>query len=74
MGGRVEVFSQQPRLIVESRTPHVAIDLLQADQVGILRLDHVDDPIEPILPIAPADPFVHVVAQEAHQMLCWQAV
>ena len=41
-----EVASQEPGLIVVIAAADVAIDLLQADEVGIFRLDAGDDPLQ----------------------------
>ena len=66
MAAGVEVFGQQPRLIVEPRSRHMPIDFLQANQIGVFGFDDIDDPGEMISSIAPPDPLVHVVAQQAH--------
>ena len=61
-----EVAGEQPRLVVEAAAANVAIDLLQADEIGILRLDAVDDPRERIAAVAAADPLVDIPAEEPH--------
>ncbi len=48
------------------RAAHVAGHFLQANEVGIFRLDDVDDPLQAIQPIAPADAFMNVVTQKTH--------
>jgi hypothetical protein len=58
-----EVIGQQLRLIVAARTPYVTIHLLQADDVGVLRLDHADYALQAIAAIASADPLVDVVTE-----------
>src|SRR5205823_5371628 len=62
-----EAIGQQARLIVITRAAHMVIDLLQANQIGILLLDHVDDPFEVVAPVAPADSLMNVVAQKPHR-------
>ena len=44
----------------------VPVDLLEADQVGVLVLDDLDDPLDPVTPVAAADPLVDVVAEQSH--------
>ena len=61
-----EVFGQQLRLIVIMRPLRMPGDFLQADDIGILRLDDVDHACKPTTPIAAADAFVDVVAQKTH--------
>ena len=50
-------------LIVVARPRDVTVDLLQADQVGVLGLDDLDDPLETVTTITTADPLMNVVAQ-----------
>jgi hypothetical protein len=66
MGRGVEVPRQQLALVVKTRAANVVIDLLQANQVGVLLLDHVDDARQVVAAIAAADSFVDVVAQKPH--------
>jgi hypothetical protein len=66
MTGRFECFSQQSGLIVVSRTGHAPVDFLQTNQIGIFGLDHVDDALQPVLPIPTSDAFVNVVGQQTH--------
>ena len=62
-----EVAGEQPRLVVVAAAADVAIDLLQADEIGILGLDAVDDAVERIAAVATTDPLVDVPTQEPHQ-------
>ena len=64
--GRVEGFGEQARLMVESRTADVAVDFLQTDEIGVLFLDNVDNPFNPVSTVAPADSFVDIVTQQPH--------
>ena len=64
--GGVEGLGQRMRLIVMPRSRHVAVDLLKTDQVGILVFDHLDNAVEAITAVTPADAFVDVVAEESH--------
>ena len=61
-----EVAGEESRLIIELAPPHEPIHLLQADEVGILSLNAVDDPGEGIPPVTAADPLVNVPAQQSH--------
>ena len=65
---RAEVAGEQPGLIIEPAPRHETVHLLQADQVGILRLDAVDDPRERIPPVPATDPLVDVPTQQSHGM------
>ena len=58
--------SSAMRLIVVLRPSHVAVDLLKTDQVWILVFDHLDNAVEAITAVTPADAFVDVVAEESH--------
>ena len=64
-----EVVGQQLGLIVVTGAADVSVDLLQADDVGVLRFDHGQDPAEPVAAIAGADPFMDVITQNAHRWL-----
>jgi hypothetical protein len=61
-----EPAGQQPRLIVTTTAADESIDFLKADEVGILRLDTIDDPLENVPPVAAADPLVDVPGEESH--------
>ena len=65
-GVAAEVATQQPRLIVVVAAVHEPIHLLQADQIGILRLDAVDDPTQCVAAIPAADALVNIPAQQPH--------
>ena len=71
VGHGVEGLGQLTRLVVVPRSPHVPIDLLEADQVGILVLDDLDDPFQAVAAVATADAFMDVVAQESHGHPSW---
>ena len=60
-------LGQQPRLVVEPAAADEPIDLLEADDVGVFRLDAVDDPLERVAAIPAADPFVDVPAEQSHR-------
>src|SRR6188768_3510114 len=72
----VEVFGQQLRLVVKAAAADFAIDLLQADQIGILFLDHADYALEIVAAIAAADALVDVVTQKPHRtrLINWHVV
>jgi hypothetical protein len=63
---RPKVTREEPWLIIEPAPSHETVNLLQTDQVGILRLDAVDDPRKRIPPVTAADPLVDVPAQQSH--------
>ncbi len=54
-------------LIVVMRTANVAIDLLQANDVGILVLDHPNDAFQAVAAIPAADALVNVITQQTHR-------
>ena len=60
---RMERLAEFPGLVVVPRSRDVTVDLLQADHVGVLGLDDLDDPLEAVATIATADPLMNVVAQ-----------
>ena len=66
MRRRPQRLAQLPGLVIVPRPRHVTIDFLKADEIGVLGLDDLDDPIETIEAVAAADPLVDVVAQKAH--------
>ena len=68
MSDGVEMLSQHPRLVVKAAAAHVLVDLLQADQVGVLLLDYLNHASKVVAAVAPADSFVNVVAQQPHAM------
>ena len=57
-----KILAQQQRLIVVVRAANIAIDLLQTNDIRVLSLDRLLDPLEPISPVASANAFVDVVA------------
>ena len=63
MGRRVQCLAELPGLIVVTRSRHVAVDLLEADDVWVFGLDDLDDPLEAVTAITTADPFMDVIAQ-----------
>src|SRR6202035_1462274 len=52
MGFGIERVAELSRLIVVPRPRHMTVDLLEADQVGVLGLDDLDDSLEAITAIA----------------------
>ncbi len=64
-----EVVGQQLGLVVVAGAADVAVDLLQADDVGVLRLDDGEDPPESIAAVAAADSLMDVVTQDPHRWL-----
>ena len=62
----MEGLDELTRLVVVPRPRHLPVHLLEADQVGILVLDDLDDPLEAITPVSPADAFMDVVAEKSH--------
>ena len=73
MPGRGEVLCQQLGLIVVAGAGAVAIDLLQADDVGPGGFDNTDHALEVIATILPADPLMDVVAQDAQRRVLRRA-
>ena len=63
MGRRMQAPRSDSGLVVVARPRDVPVDLLQADEVGVLGLDDLDDPLEAVAAIASADSLVNVVAQ-----------
>jgi hypothetical protein len=62
-----EVAGEEPRLVVVLAAANVAVDLLQADQVWVFRLDAGDDSIERIPAVAAPDSLVNVPTEQPHQ-------
>ena len=63
----LEIIGEQAGLVVEMGAGGIAGDFLQAKHVRVFGLDDVDHPLQPVEPIAAADAFVDVVAEEAHE-------
>ena len=63
MGRRMQGLGQLPGLVVVPRPRHVAVHLLEADQVRVLLLDDPDDPLQPIAAVPSADSLVDVITQ-----------
>ena len=66
MTGRLEPLNEHLWLIVKSTATDVSIDLLQADDVGRLGFDDVDDSFKAIQAVSAADTLVNVETQEPH--------
>src|SRR6516165_6682039 len=66
-----KAFEQYPRLVVASGAAGVAGHFLQTENVRVLVFDHAEDAIEVVPPIPTADPFVDVVAEQAHSSGRW---
>ena len=72
---RLEGFGQLHRLIVVPGSRHVAVHLLQADQVRVLFLDHPDDPLEAVAAIPTTNPLMDIITQHSHQYCAlWPAI
>ena len=56
MRQRVQRLAELLGLIVVARSRDVAVDFLQTDQVGVLGLNDLDNPLETVTTIATADP------------------
>ena len=54
------------RLVVVPRSSHVTVHFLKTDQVGVLILDDLDDPIQTVASITPADAFMNIVTEQSH--------
>ena len=63
VGSDVKGLDELTRLIVVPRSGDVAVDLLEADQVGVLILDDLNHPLQPVTSITPADAFMDIVAE-----------
>ncbi len=70
MGCGAEALGQHRRLIVEARPPHVAVHFLQANEVGILLPNDLDNSFQPVAAIA-ADTLVNVISQQTHHRRPW---
>ena len=55
--------------MVEFRSPGQPGHLLQTAKIRILRLNDIDDPLEPIAAIVAADALMDVVAEESHRLI-----
>lgn len=64
--GKAEVIGQELRLIVEFRAADAPVDFLEADQVGVLFFNDLDNSLDPVPAIAAADSLVNVVANQPH--------
>ena len=64
---RAKIAGQETRLLVVMAPGCVVGDLLEADQVGILPFDHLDNPIEMVSTVSATDPFMDVVGQKSHR-------
>jgi hypothetical protein len=62
----VKGLDELTRLVVVPRSRHVTIHFLEADQVGVLILDDLDDPLQTVATITPADAFMNIVAEQSH--------
>lgn len=69
MCGRLKPLLQYSGLIVKPTATDIAIDFLQADDIGRLGFDDLLDPLEAIAAVSAADPLVDVVAQQTHRKL-----
>ena len=67
--GELEMVGEQLGLIVIPRPACAVGDLLQADQVRLLAIDDLDDPVKPVSTVAAADALVNVVGQQSHGWL-----
>ncbi len=66
MGHRVHRLTQPPGLVIVPRSRHIAVDFLQADQVGLLVSDDLDDALQAIAAIATTNSLMNVIAQNSH--------
>ena len=59
---------QAIRLIFETAAANIAVNLLQAENVGFFSFNHFEDAVQSITSIATADSFVDVIAEYSHSI------
>src|SRR5262249_28625781 len=67
VGGGAEVPGQQGGGVVVVGAAAVAVDFLEADEVGVGLGDDTDDAVEAVAAVAAADALVDVVGQQSHR-------
>src|SRR5262249_51413740 len=66
MGREPKGLGEPSGLVVVPRPRYMTVHFLETDDVRILVLNDLDDPVEAVSPVASPDSLVNVVAQEAH--------
>ena len=70
VGGGVKSLDELTRLIVVLGSRDVSVHFLKANQVGVLILDDLDNPVQAVATITSADTFMYVVTEQSHDLPC----